>query len=92
MQKTYLVETTHALFTFSITKRQDGGLYSASYIGTLRRIAHFKANNPDWAKENFEGAAEGDDFNALVAMCHEKMAKCGGGITSVEDISGDIQL
>ncbi|SFB12233.1 hypothetical protein SAMN04515620_11944 [Collimonas sp. OK607] len=92
MHKTYLIETTYVIFTFLVTEKQQGGAYSASYIGTALRVGHSGTISPEWIKDNLDGAAEGVDFNALVAMCHREMTKRGGDIVSIQDITGDARL
>jgi hypothetical protein len=59
---------------------------------TIREFRHVRPGSPDWIKENFDGKAEGVDFNALVVPCHEKMAKCGGDIISIENIFDDVRV
>ena len=92
MHRTYLIETTHAIFTFLVTENRQGGPFSASYIGTALRVAHPQTVSAEWTKNNLDGAAEGVDFNAVVAMCHREMTKRGGDILSIQDISGDVRL
>jgi hypothetical protein len=92
MHRTYLIETRDALFTFLIAEMRQGGPYSATYVGTARRAGHSRTDSSEWDKANLDGAAEGVDFNALVAMCHREMTRRGGDIVSVQDISGDVRL
>ncbi|PFH07801.1 hypothetical protein BCF11_0140 [Collimonas sp. PA-H2] len=88
MHRTYLIGTTDAIFTFVVAEMKPGGPYSATYIGTVRRAGRSQPDSSKWEKNHLDGAAEGVDFNALVAMCHREMAKRGRGIVSIEDISG----
>jgi hypothetical protein len=87
--RTYLIETTNALFSLVVMEKEPGGPYSASYIGTHQKVELPWVDNPGLQKKNLDGAAEGVDFNALVAMCHREIAQRGGEIVSIEEISGD---
>ncbi|WP_062117144.1 hypothetical protein [Collimonas pratensis] len=87
MQRVYVVETSHALFTLSVMEMKQGGPYSASFVG-VPYVERPRADARYRTKIQLDGAAEGLDFNALVAMCHREMKNRGGDIISIEDISG----
>ncbi|PFH07803.1 hypothetical protein BCF11_0143 [Collimonas sp. PA-H2] len=87
MHRTYLIETANAAFTLMITGTQPRGPYSATYVGTAQKIDLPWIDDIGLENNDLDGAAEGVDFNALVAMCHREITKRGGEITSIEDIS-----
>ncbi|WP_143751360.1 hypothetical protein [Collimonas sp. PA-H2] len=87
MSRTYLIETANAAFTLIITGTQPTGPYSATYVGTAERVDLPWVDDIGPEKTKLDGAAEGVDFDALVAMCHREITRRGGEIIRIEDIS-----
>lgn len=92
MYRTYLIETANAAFTLMITGMPPRGPYSASYVGTAQKVDLPWIDDIGLEKNDLDGAAEGVDFHALVAMCHREIAKRGGEIVRIEDLSGGAGL
>jgi hypothetical protein len=88
---TYIIETDNALFTLVVTETDEGGPYSASYIGTSPKFEQTEIDDDDIgpAQEDLEGELEDADFDALLAACHREIVERGGEIVSIEDISDD---
>lgn len=87
---TYIIETNNALFTLVVTETDDGGPYSASYIGTSPKFEQTDTDDDvDPVQEDIEGEMEDADFDVLLAACHREIVERGGDIVSIEDISDD---
>jgi hypothetical protein len=87
LDRTYMIETTNALFTLVITETSDGGRYKATYVGTRQKVELPWVDNPGLGEKDLAGEAEDVDFDALIATCHRQIAERGGEILGIQDIS-----
>lgn len=87
LDRTYMIETTNALFTLVITEASDGGRYKATYVGTRQKVELPWVDNPGLGEKDLDGEAEDVDFDALIATCHRQIAERGGEILGIQDIS-----
>lgn len=87
LDRTYMIETTNALFTLVITEASDGGRYKATYVGTRQKVELPWVDNPGLGEKDLDGEAEDVDFDALISTCHRQIAERGGKILGIQDIS-----
>jgi hypothetical protein len=87
LDRTYMIETTKALFTLVITEASDGGRYKATYVGTRQKVELPWVDNPGLGEKDLDGEAEDVDFDVLILTCHRQIAERGGEILGIQDIS-----
>jgi hypothetical protein len=87
LDRTYMIETTNALFTLVITEASDGGRYKATYVGTRQKVELPWVDNPGLGEKDLDGEAEDVDFDVLILTCHRQIAERGGEILGIQDIS-----
>jgi hypothetical protein len=90
--RTYVVETSNALFTLVITNPINGNLYQASYSGVSPK-SELPSIDDDGYNETLQASIDGElqdtNFDVLLEECRREIIEHGGEILGITDVSDD---